>query len=77
MDHVISEGDFTPRHRIGHFWVLPGLCVKNEVKYSALDTEMVLIFILMQVKLIFTRKVVHLASFWKWGFLELGGGLFV
>ena len=22
--------------------------------------------------LIFTRKVVHLASFWKWGFLELG-----
>ena len=26
----------------------------------------------MQVKLIFTRKVVHLASFWKWGFLELG-----
>ena len=30
----------------------------------------------MQIKLIFTRKVVHLASFWKWGFLELGGGLF-
>ena len=29
------------------------------------------IFILMQITLIFTRKVVHLASFWKWGFLEL------
>ena len=29
----------------------------------------------MQIKLIFTRKVVHLASFWKWGFLELGSGL--
>ena len=29
----------------------------------------------MQVKLIFTRKVVRLASFWKWGFLELGSGL--
>ena len=29
----------------------------------------------MQVKLIFTRKVVLLASFWKWGFLELGSGL--
>ena len=28
----------------------------------------------MQIKLIFTRKVVHLASFWKWGFLELGSG---
>ena len=25
-----------------------------------------------QIKLIFTRKVVHLASFWKWVFLELG-----
>ena len=32
-------------------------------------------FILMQIKLIFTRKVAHLASFWKWGFLELGSGL--
>ena len=32
-------------------------------------------FILMQIKLIFTRKVVHLASFWKWGFMELGSGL--
>ena len=31
----------------------------------------------MQIKLIFTRKVVHLASFWKWGFSELGSGLFV
>ena len=29
----------------------------------------------MQIKLIFTRKVVHLASFWKWGFFELGSGL--
>ena len=26
-------------------------------------------------KLIFIRKVVHFASFWKWGFLELGIGL--
>ena len=24
----------------------------------------------MQIKLIFTREVVHLASFWKWGFLN-------
>ena len=29
----------------------------------------------MQIKLIFTRKVVHLVSFWKWGFWELGSGL--
>ena len=46
---------------------------QNEVKYSAFDMEM--IAILMQIKLIFTRKVVHLASFWKWGFLELGSCL--
>ena len=32
-------------------------------------------FILMQIKLIFTRKVVHFASFWKRGFSELGSGL--
>ena len=29
----------------------------------------------MQIKLIFTTKVSHLASFWKWDFLELGNGL--
>ena len=34
---------------------------QNEVEYSAFDMEM--IFILMLIKLIFTRKVVHLASF--------------
>ena len=28
-------------------------------------------------KLIFTRKVVHLASFWKWGFLALESGQFL
>ena len=32
-------------------------------------------FLFMQIKLIFTKKVVHLASFWKWGVLELGSGL--
>ena len=32
-------------------------------------------FIVRQIKLISTRKVVRLASFWKWGFLELGSGL--
>ena len=46
---------------------------QNEVKCSAFDMEM--IFILMQIKLIFTRKIVHLASFWKWRCLELWSGL--
>ena len=44
----------------------PGPLYQNEVKCSAFDMEKC--FILMQIKLIFTRKVVHLASFWKWGF---------
>ena len=30
----------------------------------------------MQIKLIFTTKVSHLATFWEWDFLELGNGLF-
>ena len=29
----------------------------------------------MQIKLIFTGKVLHLAPFWRWGFLELGSVL--
>ena len=29
-------------------------------------------FILMQMILIYTRKIVHIASFWKWEVLELG-----
>ena len=29
----------------------------------------------MQMKLIFTRNDVQLASFWKWGFLEFGSDL--
>ena len=59
---------------IGHFWVLPGLCFKTRVGAQPLIWKS--FFILMQIKLIFTRKVVRLASFWKWGFLELGSGLF-
>ena len=34
-----------------------------------------LFFILMQIKLIFTTNVLHVASCWKWEFLELGNGL--
>ena len=58
---------------IGHFRVPPGLCFKTRVGAQPLIWKSFLI--LMQIKLIFTRKVVHLASFWKWGFLELGRGL--
>ena len=51
---------------IGHFRVPPGLCFKTRVGAQPLIWKS--FFILMQIKLIFTRKVVHLASFWKWGF---------
>ena len=47
----------------------PGPLYQNEVKCSALDMEM--IFHSNEMKLIFPRKVVHLAS------LELGSGLFL
>ena len=58
--------------RIGPFRVPPGLCIKT----SAQPLIWKWFFILMQIKLILIRKVLHLASFWKWGFLELGSGLF-
>ena len=59
---------------IGHFRVPLGLWFKTRVGAQPLIWKS--FFILIQRKLIFTRKVVHLASFWKWGFLELGSGLF-
>ena len=58
---------------IGHFRLPPSLCFKTRVGAQPLIWRS--FFILMQIKLIFTRKVVHLASFWKGGFLELGSGL--
>ena len=36
--------------------------------------KMIVQFIPMQIKLIFTTMILHLASFWKWEFLELGDG---
>ena len=52
--------------RIGHFRVPSGLCMKTRL--SAQPFIWKWFFSLMQIKFIFTRKVVHLASFWKWGF---------
>ena len=51
----------------------PGLRLKTRLSAQPLIWKW--FFILMQIKLISTRKVVHLASFWKRGFLELGSGL--
>ena len=46
----------------------------NSYQNEAFDRKW--FFILMQINLIFPRKVVHFASSWKWGSLELGSGLF-
>ena len=60
-------------NKLGHFRVPPGLCIKTLLTQPLIWKWF---FILMQIKLIFTKKkVVHLASVWKWGFLELGSGL--
>ena len=63
----------TSKWPIGHFRVPPGLCIKTRLSAQPLIWKW--FFILMQIKLIFIRKVVYLASFWKWGLLELGSGL--
>ena len=58
---------------IGYFRVSPGLCIKTRLSAQPLIWKC--FSILMQIKLIFTTTVVHLASFWKWGFLEPGSAL--
>ena len=60
-------------YSIGQFRVPPGLCIKTRLRAQPLIWKW--FFILVQIKLIFTRKLVHLASFWNWGFLKLGSGL--
>ena len=67
LDRSAVQLGLGPRNR--PFPSSPGPLYQNEVKCIRR------FFILMQKNLIFTRKVVHLASFWKWGFLELGSGL--
>ena len=52
---------------ISHFRVPPGLFIKTRLHVSAQPLIWKWFFILKQIKLIITRKVVHLASFWKWG----------
>ena len=49
-----------------YFRVPPGFCIKTRLSAQPLIRKW--FFILMQIKLIFARKVVYLASFWKRGF---------
>ena len=59
--------------KIGHFRVPKNLPFKARLSVKPLIWKWFLI--VMQIKLIFTTKVSHLASFWKWDFLELENGL--
>ena len=59
---------------IGHFRVPKNLTFTARLSAKPLIWKWFLI--IMQIKIIFTTKVSHLASFWKWDFLELGNGLF-
>ena len=59
----------------GHFQVARSLCFK--ARLSAKHWYENEFFILMHIKLIFTREVLHLASLWKQEFLELESGLFI
>ena len=60
-----------------HFRVVASLCFKSRLSAKVLIREWFLI--LMQIKLIFTRKVLHQVSFWKWeifGTRKFESGLF-
>ena len=46
---------------------------QSEAKWEIIDMKW--FFYFHANKLIFTTKVLHLASFWKWEFLELGNDL--
>ena len=79
---VIIDGDVPPcspnphpisDRKMSFFRVPLGLCIKTRLSAQPLIWKW--FFILMQIKLIFTRKVVLSVSLWKWGFLELGSGL--
>ena len=57
----VRHGHHTNNNRIDHFLVPPGQFFKTRVGAQPLIWKS--FFILMQIKLIFTRKFVHLASF--------------
>ena len=55
----------------GPFSGCPKPLFQSEANCEAIDLKMTF-FVLMHIKIIFTRKAGYLASFWKWEILELG-----
>ena len=52
-----------------------GLCFKVKLSATLVIWKWIFSITLMQLNLIFTRKVLYFASFWKWQILDLGNGL--
>ena len=61
------------KKKIRHFRIASSICFEARLSAKLLIWKR--FFIHLQIKLIFTKKVSHSASFWKWEFLELGNGL--
>ena len=59
---------------IGHFLIVSSLCFK--ARPSARPLIRKLFFYSHASNIHFHKRDVHLASFWKWEFLELGSGIF-
>ena len=79
-ERELRNGLFLPRantlrnaHNMPPFPGCPKALFPSEVKCEGIDMK--IIFSLVQIALIFTRKVLHWASFWKWEFVKLGNGL--
>ena len=71
---MIDKKDlFRPQVPIDHLRVAPSLCFKARLSAKPLIRQW--LFIFMQIKFIFTRKVLQLAWFWKWEFLKLEKGI--
>ena len=70
---VVCVNSMAKIDKIGHFQVPKNLTFKARLSAKPLIWKWFLI--MMQIKLIFTTKISHLDSFWKWDFLELGDGL--
>ena len=70
---IILSNQFREQTKIGHFRVPLVLCIKTRLSAQPLIWKW--FFILMQIQHSLSRKAVHLALLWKWGFPELGRGL--
>ena len=69
LEHQYGRCDVMWKRCIGHFRVTPSLCFKTRL--SAKPLIWTCFFILLQVKFIYSRKVLHFDSFRKWELLEL------